>query len=84
MIFAKLDNLQLCDRSSYNKSFNLDLKIFIGIEEKSIGSEPEFAKISKILEAGKKNAKTSRPLNSHFSCHVSNFVMPAPRGRVAL
>ena len=59
MILAKLDNLQLCDRSSYNKSFNLDFKSLIGIVEKSSGSEPEFAKISKIAETGEKSVKTS-------------------------
>ena len=62
MILAKLDNLQLCVKSSYSNSFNLDISIFIGIEENSIGSGlgSEFAKVSKMLEAVEKSAKTSR------------------------
>ena len=76
MILAKLDNLQLCVKSSYNNSFNLDLSIFIDIEEKSIGSGsgPEFAKVPKILEAGEKKAR-KLPGSRILSFHVMYQIM---------
>ena len=78
MILAKLDNLQLCDRSSYNNSFNLDLKIVIGIEEKSIGSGPEFAKISKISEAGEKNRENFQAFEFSFFMACIKFCNAGP------
>ena len=59
MILAKLDNLQLCDKSLYNHSFNLDLRIFIGIEEKSIGNVAKSGskKIENVIDWGNKPKK---------------------------